>query len=198
MRFSKMFGLLAVAAAALMVFAGVASATLVTAPSGTTYTGHIEATSENGHVILHASNGVTIECSSFVTGSLTAHGPGVSAGGLITALSFGSCTGGDVVTILENKKGSLEAHAIGSGKATVTWSGATITATDGATGVSCEYTPVNTHMGEITPAPGPFGHATLDINSNKVSRTGDSILCGATATWTGQYIINTPTGLTFD
>ena len=196
MKSLKMLGLLAVAAASLMAFAGIASATIVTAPSGTTYTGHIEATAENGHVILHASNGVTIECSGFATGELTAHGAAATASGPISTLTFGGCTGGDVVTV--SLKGTLEAHSIGSGNATLTSNGAKVTAVDGATGVACEFTTTNTDVGTVTGATTPTGHATLDIASAKIPRTGDSILCGATATWTGSYKVNTPTGLTFD
>ena len=196
MKYVKMLGLLAMAAASLMAFAGTASATTVTSPPGVTYTGHIEASSENGHVILHASNGVTIECAGFATGSLTSHGAALTASGAISHLTFPGCTGGDTVTVIT--AGSLEAHAIGGGNATLTSNGATITAVDGATGVACEYTTSNTHVGVVTGATTSTGHATLDINSAKIPRTGDSILCGSTATWTGNYKVNTPTGLTFD
>ena len=185
-----------VAAAAFMGFASNATATTVTSPPSTTFTGHIEAATELGHVILHASNGVTIECQGFVTGSLTSHGASVTASGAISHLTFPSCTGADVVSVIA--AGTLEAHAIGSGQATLTSSGATITATDGATGISCEYTTSGTHIGVVTPAPTATGHAILDIKSASIPRTGDSILCGGSATWTGSYRITTPTGLTFD
>ena len=196
MNYLKMLMLPAVAAAVLMAFASTAAATTVTAPAGTTYTGHFEASSENGHLILHASNGVTIECGGFLTGSLTAHGPAATASGPISHLTFPNCTGGDLVNV--SFKGTLEAHAIGSGNATLTSNGMEITTTDGATGVSCEYSTTNTDIGVLTGAPAPTGHGTLDINSAKMPRTGDSILCGATATWTGFYKFTTPTGLTFD
>ena len=66
MKYVKMLGLLAVAAAALMAFAGTASATTVTS-GGVTYTGEIAASAE-GHAVL--DNPIAkIECASTVAGT---------------------------------------------------------------------------------------------------------------------------------
>ena len=199
MKFAKkMLALLTAVAAALMGFAGSASATTVTSPPGVSYTGHIEASSENGHIVIHFGNGITIECGGFLTGSITSHGAGVTASGPITTMSFPGCTGGDTVTIVAGSAGSIEFHSIGGGNATLTSTGATVTTIDGATSVACGFTTASTHLGVVTGASTSTGHATLDLNSAKITRTHDSILCGTSGTWTGNYKVNTPTGLTFD
>jgi ribosomal protein S27E len=72
MKYIKIPGLLAVAAAALLVFAGTASATAHTSPAGTTYTAIIKATSSN--TVLHgAFTSVSCATSSF-EGKVEAHG----------------------------------------------------------------------------------------------------------------------------
>lgn len=191
MRYSKMLGLLVVALAALMAFAGSAAATTVTSPEGTVYTGEIKAESE-GHAILHANNGVTIECNSTVSGKVEQHGAGVTVKGNVAAFAFPSCTGGDVVEV--KSKGFLELHWTRANNGTLTSSGAEVRAVDGATGIECIFTTTATDIGELTSgSPG-----TLDINSSKIPRTGGSLLCGATGTWTGSYKVTGPGSLLVD
>ena len=79
MKYAKMLGLLAVAAAALMAFAGVASATTLTSPSGTTYTSTIKATSEGTTTLHNSSLGIAVSCEeSTVEGKVEKHGSGVT------------------------------------------------------------------------------------------------------------------------
>jgi hypothetical protein len=205
MKLFKMLGLLAVAAAAMMAFAGIASATIVTAPSGTLYTKNIHASSENGHTSLHGSNGVTVECpTSTVQGTIEKHGSTVTAEGPITSLTFGgaggattACTAGEIVHVLS--LGRLTAHKIAGG-ATLTADEVVVNITTSIFGfpVNCEYkTGKDLDIGEVTNAPSATGHATFHIKA-VIPRTGGSGLCGESGTWTGQYKIDTPTGLTFD
>ena len=98
MKYVKILGLLAVAATALMAFAATASATTVTSPHGTTYTGAIKAENEGGHVSLHNET-ANIECASTVEGTITTHGAGMTAKGPITHLHSTSCTNGWTVTV---------------------------------------------------------------------------------------------------
>jgi hypothetical protein len=192
MKYAKMLGLLAVAAAALMAFAGTASATQLTAPSGTVYTGTIKAASE-GTTSLHGPF-TTVSCTaSTVEGSVAKHGAGVTVSGSISKLTFTGCN--FPVTVL--KAGSLEVHNIaGTNDGTLTSSGAEITITTSI--AACLFTTSNTDIGRLTKAPSNTGHATLDINSAGIPRTGHSVFCGSSGTWTGSYKVETPTGLLVD
>ncbi len=190
MKYIKILGLLAVAAAAMMAFAGSASATTVTSNDGTTPT--IEASAE-GHAVLH--NPIAkIECASTVKGAVESHGSGVTAKGNIASLTFGSpvgtCTNDWHVTVVS--AGSLEIHSIGSGNGTLTSSGATVEAT--RFGINCRYSTNNTDIGTVTGGE----HATLHIQASIPFHSG-SFLCGSGATvWTGSYKVSSPTNLTVD
>jgi hypothetical protein len=193
MKYVKMLGLLAVAAAALMAFAGNAAATVVTSPPGTVYTGTITATSE-GYVTLHNAVG-TISCHSHVTGSVQRHtGSGViTASGAITALSFSGCTNGEVhqVNGVVVKPGELEIHKLANGNGTLTSKNAEVSIT--MFGFNCIYgTGAGLDIGEVTPGQ----HGTLDISAS-IPRVGGSFFCGATGNWTGKYKILTPTNIAF-
>ncbi|MGN6256684.1 MAG: hypothetical protein ACTHN3_02895 [Solirubrobacterales bacterium] len=201
MKYVKILGLFALAAAALMAFAGSASATTLTAPEGTTYTSTIEATSE-GHVILENSSiGLKVECNSTVEGKVESHGTTVTAVGNISTLDFTNCTNGYVVTVL--KKGSLEVHTDGetvTGNGTLTGSGQEVTIHT-PLGFSCTYATSGTDLGTVTGYTNvspTSEHATLDINSVTIPRTNDSALCGSGAFWKGSYKVNTPTKLWVD
>jgi hypothetical protein len=182
MKYIKMLGLLAVAAAALMAFAGPASATTLTSPKGTTYTSSIVATSTNSKL---DGSFVTVECShSEAKGTVEQHGAGVPAGGNVSTLTFTGCNYEVTVT----KRGHLTIHSNNE----VTSNGAVI---DIHTSVgTCTFTTSNTPIGTLTEGAG----ATLDINSAKIPRTGGSFLCGGSGTWTGNYSVKTPTFLEVD
>jgi hypothetical protein len=186
MKYAKILGLLAVAAAALMAFAGVASATTVTSSAGTTPA--ISASAE-GHVVL--DNPIAkIECASSVSGSVTAHGAGVTASGPISALSFTGCTNSWHVTVVS--AGSLEIHSIGSGDGTLTSSGATVEST--RFGITCRYATSSTDIGTVTDGT----NATLDISAAIPFHGGSGLCGGGATTWTGSYKVNSPTNLVID
>jgi hypothetical protein len=189
---NKMLGLLTFTAAVLMAFATPGSATTLTAPAGTTYTGEIKAETENGHFIFHNAF-TTWECNSFISFKVEQHGAGVTVGGKISSLTFPTCTG-DTSTVL--RAGSLEIHSQANGHGLVTWSGLEWSLFNHAFGGTCIYTTSHTQIGTLTPAPSSTGHATLDISAT-ISRTGGSlgVFCGSTASWTGNYKFTTPTGL---
>ena len=187
MKYVKMLGLLAVAAAALMAFAGTASATTLTSPSGTAYTGEIAATA--GATELHGSF-VTVKCNkSSVTGSkVESHGAGVTAKGPISSLTFSECN----FPVSVKKAGTLEVHATSGGNGTLTSSGAEITIETSI--ANCIFTTSNTDVGTVTGGT----TAVLDINSAAIPRTGHSVFCGSSGTWTGSYTVNTPDTLLID
>jgi hypothetical protein len=193
MKYAKILGLLAVAAAALMAFAGTASATTITA-GGVAYTNTIAASAEN-HVVL--DNPIAkIECASSVTGKVESHGAGLTAKGNISALSFTGCTNSWHVTVVT--AGSLEIHNIsGTKDGTLTSSGATVEST--RFGITCRYATSNTHIGRVTATPaGAPEHATLDISAAIPFHGGSGLCGGGATTWTGSYKVNTPTNLHID
>ena len=194
MKYVKMLGLLAVAAAALMAFAATASATTVTSPTGTVYTGTITAESE-GHTILHGSF-LDVTCSkSHVEGKIESQGSGKTATGKISTLSFSECN--YAVTVL--KPGTLELHAVNCGTyctGTLTSNGAEITIKTSV--ASCIFTTSNTHLGTLTPTNDTGATATFDIDSAAIPRTGHSVFCGSSGEWTGSYTVNPPNNLWID
>ncbi|HEX5988906.1 MAG TPA: hypothetical protein VFY75_01665 [Solirubrobacterales bacterium] len=196
MKYVKMLGLLAVAAAALMAFAGTASATYLTSPAGTTYTGTIHAKSE-GTTTLHGEAFAVSCAASTVSGSVEFHSTGTgTAGGKITTLDFSECT--FPVTVIAN--GSLEVHtktASADGNGTLTSNGAKITI-HGPFGINCLYETNNTDIGTLTGSKNTGKTATLDIDSSLIPRTGDSAFCGAAGEWTGSYEVTTPDYLDVD
>lgn len=199
MKYVKMLGLLALAAAALMAFVATASATTATSPKGTTYTSTVIGGTE-GHAILHDTNGlgITIECNSTVETKVEKHGTGVTVSGNIIGLGWSNCTNNWSVTTL--KPGSLEIHNIpGTENGTVTSSGAEVTTEQSSTKLHCIYSTSATDIGTLTSTTVTGGNATLDISAT-IPRTGgrSGILCGASGTWTGSYKIATPGTLYID
>ena len=199
MKYVKMLGLLALAATALMAFAATASATTLTSPKGTQYTGTLHADTE-GHAILHDTSGlgITIECNGTVHGTVTAGGAGVTpivhlteVPSPTTGLAWSNCTNNWSVTTL--KGGTLEIHLTGTDTGTVTSTGAEVTTKQSTSGLHCIYSTSATDVGTLTSTTHTGGHATLDISAT-INRTGGSsgILCGSKGTWTGSYTITTP------
>jgi hypothetical protein len=192
MKYVKMPGLLAVAAAALMALAGTAAATVVTSPPGTVYTGTITATSE-GYLTQHNAVG-TISCHSHISGRVERHtgGGATTAGSKISTLDFTGCTNGEVHTSgVVAKPGELEIHKLANGNGTLTSKGAEISVT--MFGFNCIYgTGAGRDIGEVTPGE----HGTLDIKA-EFPRVGGSFFCGASWNWTGSYKFTTPTNMAF-
>jgi hypothetical protein len=192
MKYVKILGLLAVAAAAMMAFAASASATTVTGPNFKTNgepttlvereTPVIHAVSEK-EVELHNAI-VNIKCESTVEGKVETHGSGITAEGKISVLNFFNCTDEWVVDVKAN--GSLIVHYTEGNNGTLTSTGARVIAT--RAGLECIYETNATDIGTVTGEKGANGEATLDISA-EIPRVGGSFLCGgAFAKWTGSYI----------
>lgn len=199
MKYVKILGLLAVAAAALMAFAGTASATTITSPTGTVLnpggtegdvTIHAEseesAVAGTNHVRLH--NGIaSINCTSTAVFTFEHFSETGTPTGKIDSLTF-DCTHPWVVHV--ESLGSLELHHSSGYNGTLTASaGTTVTATHTTTGAKCTYQSTNgLHIGTITGG----SPATLDISAS-IPRHGGSLLCGgANAAWTGAYKTTNP------
>ncbi|HST68080.1 MAG TPA: hypothetical protein VLI94_00290 [Solirubrobacterales bacterium] len=176
MKYVKMLGLLAIAATALMAFAGTASATL-TSPAGTKYGGEIIATSTNSQL----DGTVDITCThSEVKGKPSAAG---STSGTISSLTFTNCSRS--VTVTAN--GSLAIASDGTVRST----GARVTVQTTILGfpVHCIYATNNTVVGKLTEGVAP---AVMHIGSAPIPQEATSGLCGEDAEWTGTYTVKTP------
>ena len=179
----KMLGLLAVAAAAMMAFAGVASATTVKS-GGSNYTSTITAESSNSSL---DGSFITVSCAnSHVQGKVESHGAGVTAEGKISSLSFTNCN----YPVTVKKSGSLVAHTTTTPNGTLTSTGAEI-AIHTSIG-ECVFTTNATSIGTLTGGTG----ATLDIDSSAIPRTGGSFFCGSSGEWTGNYTVSVPSNIT--
>ncbi|HEY6730525.1 MAG TPA: hypothetical protein VI039_05825 [Solirubrobacterales bacterium] len=193
MTFAKVSALLGLAVSALLAFSATASATQVTAPAGTLYTGNLSLASQGTH-IFHAVVEVKCNKSSLVAGVST-HGSDVTANGAVSTLTFTECDQHVVVL----SKGSLETHATSGGNGQVTSTGLTITIefTTIFGNVHCAYGTNNTPIGTLTAAAGATGHAVLDVSAVLPAHIG-SFLCGSSMEWTGTYKVTSPTGLRID
>jgi hypothetical protein len=214
MKYLKMLGLAAIAAGALMAFAGAGTAsateltctepagTKVMCPAGT----KIESSSE-GHAVLDSIIG-KIECNSKVSGKTGNTGSSTeTVSGTIEVLEFTGCT---TATVHVLKKGTLEIHTQittindgGSppvitevtdgvnGNGTLTSTGAEVTVE--TSGFHCIFTTNATKIGTVTGSTTTKATATLDISAT-IPRTGgrSGAFCGASAPWTGSYSVTSP------
>jgi len=189
MKYVKMLGLAAVAAMALMAFAGSASATVLTSPSGTQYKGEINASAESSLLLKAGFANITCTESS-VAGTPTNFGSSTTTvSGPISTLTFSSCNA--TVTVL--KKGSLEIHTIGKGpNGTLTSTGAEVTVATG--GVSCTYATNNTDIGTLTGTTTAGTKATMDISAS-LTKSAGGFLCASPAAWEGSYWVTKPVPL---
>lgn len=191
MKYIKMLGLLAVAAAAMMAFAGSASAketATVTSPAGTYYTGKIHAHTEGHAVLENTSLGSKIECTGTVEGEVgKEHGHEAGA----VHPTFSDCTNSWHVTTIAG--GTLTATDNGNGTADLYSTGATVSTT--RLGVTCNYLTNNTTVGTLTGG----SMATMHINGAIPIHTGSSGLCGSSPShWKGSYTVTQPEPLILD
>jgi hypothetical protein len=188
MKYVKMLGLLAVAAAALMAFVGTASATTVTSSAGTTPT--IKAESTNSE--LHGAF-ITVKCEeSIVEGGVDSHGAAVTVEGAVDVLTFDKC---NYKVTVENK-GSIIAHPDPAEKAKT--GDAIITSANAVIAIhtsvgECIFTTksTGTQIGTMTGGSG----AVMNMNSAAIPRTGGSFFCGSSGTWTGSYKVVSPSSI---
>lgn len=202
MKYLKILGLAAIAAAALMAFAGSASATTLTSPANTQYSGSISSVNEKT-VILHPPFG-DIECKkSTVEGSITNAGGAESTvsgnikeEGSVHGLTFSECNA--TVTVI--KSGSLEVHtqeANNNHNGTVTSTGTEVTVE--LLGTHCIFATSGTDIGTLTGSSNTGSNATFDISATIPRTEGRSgAFCGTSAQWTGSYKVTSPTFLDVD
>jgi hypothetical protein len=181
MKYIKMLGLLSIATVALLAFAGAASATTLTSPAGTTYTGTIKAESSNSSI--HGSF-ITVSCGkSTFEGKVEQHGAGVPAEGKLSSLTFSECNYSITRTI---NIGVYRVHSNGW------WTfifGIHIHTSVG----ECVFTANATTTNFTGGSP-----AKIDLDSAAIPRTGGSFFCGSSGEWTGNYTITSPSSLYVD
>jgi hypothetical protein len=191
MKITKMFGLLAVAALALMAFASTASATtLETNGVKNTSAVTIEASLESGtSAVLQKTDGSFANTctASSVIGKDSTSTTGTAVSGPVSTLTFTSCTNEKVVV---DAAGSLSVENIaGTTNGTVKSSSAKVTVPSPFGSLTCE-TGTGNDIGTLTGK--ASGQATMDINA--------VLNCGFLApstTWTGSYLVTSgPNGVT--
>jgi hypothetical protein len=196
MKYLKILGLAAIAAAALMAFAGSASATELTSPTGTKLgVGTVIHAESEGHATLDSIIG-NIECHSTVEGTISNAGSATTTvSGNINTLNFTGCTNGAVVTVIT--KGSLEVHHTTGFNGTLTSTNTEVTVEQ--SGFHCIFKTNATDIGTLTGSPNDESHATLDISAT-IPRTGgrSGAFCGSSAPWTGSYTVTKPKPLFVD
>jgi hypothetical protein len=172
-----------------MAFAATASATTLTSPVGTTYTGAVKASS-TGITTHYFVGPSTATCaSSTMEGNVESHGALVPVVVKLSNLSFSTCN----FSTVGKKAGVLELHSDG----TVTSTGAEIVVTfpiGGPQTLECVYTTNHTKIGTFSG--GTPAH--INLGSAIIPRTGGNFACGQSSTWTGEYTITTPVTLLVD
>ncbi|HEX5525562.1 MAG TPA: hypothetical protein VFX44_00015 [Solirubrobacterales bacterium] len=215
MKYLKILGLAAIAAAALMAFAGSASATTLTCtePAGTKVTcpkGTLIESSSEGHAVLDNEALGNVECNSKVAGKTSNAGSSTeTVSGNIETLTFENCTSAVVVVLA---KGTLEIHTEYTKEAdghetqkTASTNNGTLTSTGAEVtvekfGFHCIFKTNGTDLGTVTGSSNKGGAtATLDISA-RIPRTGgrSGIFCGESSPWTGSYIVNKPDWMDVD
>ena len=172
----------AMAVAVVMIFAGSASATLLTSPAGNEYTGTWSwSLTESLSMKMGFAN---LTCTaSTMAGKIETNT--TTASGKLTGLTYTGC-GSSTVDVLS--LGSLSVAADG----TVTGVGNEITFS--TSGTSCVYgfgtgTKLGTLKGGTT--------ASLQISA-KIPKISGGFLCSSPAEWTGKYTVTAPDTLLVD
>src|SRR5215203_4578284 len=150
MKCLKVAGLTVIYVAALSMMSATASATVLTSPPGTGYTGGTLKLSST-HTSVHPGSGtsfLTVTCeSAVIQGVLETDGAGVSARTRpLSSLSFTKC-GNDLVTVAQTC--ALEIYSLGGGKGTVTSTGMEVEFHT-SEGPTCTMTTKGTDIGVLT------------------------------------------------
>lgn len=190
----KTFGFAVAAVTAFMAFAAGASATTLTSPAGTTYTGAVQAESilENLHVYV---GGQLVErCDSEFEWKAESHGAAATASGPVTAFSTSECSLD--VTLL--KPGSFEVHTMSeanTGSGTVTWNG--VEATMPIFGADCVYVLEKPYVANLTGSKTVEGKTPIvDFETHWTLAKG--LFCTKTTIWKSYFQVTGPDYLDVD
>lgn len=196
MNYLKVFGLIASALAALLAFAGGASATTLTSPAGTVYTGTVKVVSE-GEITIENPVG-KFPCLWSQEGKVDQHGSTATARVPIASTVLTFCTNATFPTIVS--QGALEIHtdaetADGNGRVTLVGFGVTVN----RLGIICTYeTGAGVDIGTLTGSKTTGSNATIEVAGAAIPKTGGGLLCGETATMSGSFSVASPSYLDVD
>lgn len=205
MKYLKSLGLVAAAIAILMAVPAGASATNLTSPIGTTYTGVVKAESIF-NIRIHNTL-LEDECLSKFEWQPESHGAAVTLQGPVTSFSVFECVETDESqqsTISLLKRGSFEVHTYGAEKPNsgkITWTGARMTSvTDNLImNVSCVYELEVPFTALLTGSGDLLGNtAKVDMEVKWKYVEGHVLLCPKKTTWTAEYTITGPDFLNVD
>ncbi|MGN6663605.1 MAG: hypothetical protein ACTHK6_05295 [Solirubrobacterales bacterium] len=200
MRHLKLFGLAAIAAAALMAFAGIATATTLTSPAGTTLPAgtviHLQLRAGKKTVLQGAFGNTECEEATLQGKTANAGSSTETVHGAVEKLTYGKCN--CVVAVL--KTGELEIHTEGTtadGNGTVTASGQEVTTKCNFFGIEyhCIWKTSGTDLGTLT-----GGTPAILAENATFTREGGSsgTACGKSGTWTGEFEVTSPKPLLVD
>jgi hypothetical protein len=207
MRYVKILGLAAVAAAALMAFVGASSASATVLCTTKTNEGTcpvgwsanldtIHAVSETEKPTLTGGfKNVECESSTVSVNEMNEGSATETVKGVVEALTFTNCN----CTVVVVKNGTLEVHWIPpepgkeSTNGTLTSSGATVTVNCSTIfgTVHCNYVTENTDLGTLTGSSATGGTATIDVTA-EIPREKTSELCNEQAIWHAKYLVTSP------
>ncbi|MGN6254863.1 MAG: hypothetical protein ACTHO8_07770 [Solirubrobacterales bacterium] len=200
MKYLKILGLAAIAAAALMAFAGSASATTLTSPAGTTLPAGtlIKSKLKSPKAVLHGAFG-NVECEESTLEGKTANtgSSTETVHGAVEGLTFTKCNC-EVVVL---KKGELEIHTLNAtadGNGTVTASGQEVTTKCNFFGIEyhCIWKTSGTDLGTLTGGTPAVIAAKEAVITREGGNSGTA--CGKSGTWTAEYEVTSPTTLLVD
>jgi len=218
MKYVKMLGLAAVAAAALMALVGASSASATvlcqttpvangagtekaTCPEGWAYPKetviHGVLDPEQHATLTDGEGNKVITCKKSTVKGKTANegAANETVTGAIEVLTFEECTspflGNTACTVTTVKGGTLELHwIVDTENGTLTSNGAEVTTNCGSIfgTIHCIFTTAKTDVGVLTGG----NPATLDAESNKIPQVATNGLCPAEAKWDAKYEITEP------
>ena len=203
MKYVKMLGLAAVAAAALMAFVGASSASAAVLCKNNTTTGGcteayaketvIESKLVAGKKAVLKTTFKNVECEESAVGGKTenAGGKGVAVEGKVTTLTFGKCNCEVKVLNEPGPYGSLAVNwvaASDNGTLTATGQEVTVTCSTLFGNVHCIYKTNATHLGKLTGG----NPAKLNAEEAPVEKLTTNVLCSEQALWTAEYEVTAP------
>ena len=184
MKHVKMLGLLVMAAASLVASAASASAATFTSPTGTAYFGQFDLTLE-GSTLMKAGFAETTCTESTIGGEFTTNND-THATGPTKVVSFTKCS---LTTTTLNSNGTLTIN-----KSNTAVSATGVEWTIAALGTSCVYGfGAGTSLGTATNTTvGGVDKVTLAIKAS-LGKISGGFACANPATFTGNFIVTTPT-----
>lgn len=200
MRFPLNIRAVALSAALLMAASGTASATTLTSPAGTAYTGTIKAESQGNHLAIDTPSG-SFPCSkSNLEWNVESHGASVTARGPVSSFTAKEC-GTTTVTIID--PGEFELHTRSSEAVDydpITWVDFELTiVTDSIFGsIDCTYAYNLLSMGAITSSKTTGQTARFKVETSLIPSLSEDPLCSKSIRITADYTIPSPDYLDVD